>query len=56
MTRRGIAVRDDYSDLTLRRLFVKTIGRDRARTKIGMANLVDNFRRYAFWKSRVGLT
>ncbi len=31
------------------RLFVRTIGLERARTKIGMANLTYNLRRYMFF-------
>lgn len=34
------------------RLFVSTIGIKRARSKIGMANLAYNFRRYMFWQSK----
>ncbi len=33
-------------------LFVRTIGIERARTKIGMANLAYNLRRYVFWQTR----
>jgi transposase, IS5 family len=31
-------------------LFVRTIGIARARVKIGMANLVYNFKRLIFWR------
>jgi transposase, IS5 family len=31
-------------------LFVRTIGISRARVKIGMANLVYNFKRLVFWR------
>ena len=34
------------------RLFIRTIGIDRATTKIGMANLAYNFRRYIFHEVR----
>lgn len=34
------------------RLFVRTIGLARARTKIGLANLAYNFRRLAWWQGR----
>ena len=34
------------------RLFVRTIGLARARTKIGFVNLAYNFRRLAFWENR----
>lgn len=34
-------------------LFVRTIGMARAKTKIVMANLAYNFRRYLFWESRL---
>jgi IS5 family transposase len=33
-------------------LFIRTIGIARARTKIGMANIAHNLRRYVFWETR----
>jgi len=33
-------------------LFIRTIGIARARTKIGMANIAHNLRRYVFWEAR----
>jgi IS5 family transposase len=37
-------------------LFIRTIGIARARTKIGMANLVYNLSRYVFWNHRLSAT
>lgn len=34
------------------RLFIRTIGIARARTRIGMANITRNMRRYVFWETR----
>jgi len=32
-------------------LFIRTIGIARARTKIGLANIAHNLRRYVFWET-----
>lgn len=37
-------------------LFVRSIGIDRAKTRIGLANLVFNFKRYAFWNTKPAMT
>ena len=37
-------------------LFIRTIGIARARTKIGMANIAHNMRRYVFWETRAAAT
>lgn len=37
-------------------LFIRTIGIARARTKIGMANIAHNLRRYVFWETREATT
>lgn len=37
-------------------LFIRTIGIARARTKIGMANIAHNLRRYVFWEARAATT
>ena len=37
-------------------LFIRTIGIARARTKIGMANIAHNLRRYVFWETRAAAT
>lgn len=34
------------------RLFIRTIGIARAKTRIGMANIAHNLRRYVFWEIR----
>jgi len=34
------------------RLFIRTIGIARAKTKIGMANIAHNMRRYLFWEAK----
>ena len=34
------------------RLFIRTIGIARAKTRIGMANITHNMRRYVFWETR----
>jgi hypothetical protein len=36
--------------IVARHLFIRTIGVARARVKIGMANLVYNFKRLVFWR------
>lgn len=37
-------------------LFVRPIGIDRAKTRIGLANIVFNFKRYAFWQGKTAIT
>lgn len=37
-------------------LFIRTIGIARARTKIGMANIAHNMRRYLFWETKAAAT
>lgn len=37
-------------------LFIRTIGIARARTKIGIANIAHNLRRYVFWENRAAVT
>jgi hypothetical protein len=37
-------------------LLVRTIGIARARTKIGLANIAHNLRRYLFWETRPAST
>jgi len=37
-------------------LFIRTIGIARARTKIGLANIAHNLRRYVFWETSVAAT
>jgi transposase, IS5 family len=37
-------------------LFVRSIGIDRAKARIGLANLVFNFKRYAFWDAKPAVT
>lgn len=37
-------------------LFVRSIGINRAKTRIGLANIVFNFKRYAFWHGKAAMT
>jgi hypothetical protein len=34
-------------------LFIRTIGIARARTKIGMADIAHNLRRYVYWEAKI---
>ena len=33
-------------------LFIRSIGIERAKTKIGLANIAFNFKRFLYWESR----
>ncbi|MEM7429402.1 MAG: hypothetical protein AAF441_25250 [Pseudomonadota bacterium] len=37
-------------------LFIRTIGIARAKTKIGLANIVHNLRRYVFWEANAAVS
>ncbi|SET86177.1 hypothetical protein SAMN04488119_1131 [Oceanicella actignis] len=52
-SRPGSAIEHVFADQKHRMgLFIRTIGIGRARTKVGMANIAHNLRRYVFWETK----